>query len=642
MKNISITVHHEGTFAYDPLVYEYSDVDVVENVNLGNCNFERLMKIIRECCLFPIHANFVKLAYDNGCKVELYVEHHGYDVIAEGVTEEVVDEELDDEIEMDDILEYVGLDHVGKEDAEIPNTGLNDTFLNKLVDGKFISDKDFRAKLDIKSSSSRNAEVEDSSMDDRFKVKEGFSYHVHNPNLPWNEMAQLLGMKFEHPDQLKEYLINYRVANGYQLWYRRNDYRNISVLCGKNVKEGRCASQKGKQKITSNAKSPKSPKTPKSKQSTSKKSQSPKTPKSPNATPNVDAAQKGCSFRLWENSVQKDVHLLQSCERGMNIMQKSHWTGWLFFKSTSRVRELLPHVEYVCKARLCKFKKEMEWTTLQVFVLGYCIIYIRGVVLPLKMDGFKEAQLLSMAGIRALKSLTEETQERRAEDLALSINRRLLVVYYMLNQDLGIGVSSWYSKQMWVDAYSHFIKPVGGSSLWVKSSNPPPLPLKKRIMPGRHRKKMIKHVTENVNQVSRVGRYMTCTNCWEKGHNRARCYNQRRPKPQQDKRKPSRKSQQATNQPFNLPNTDPSVDPSADPSVDSSADPTPSINVIDTSVADPTLNRSFTRLLNDVEQHRKDVEIAALADMNEAEEREARRKDVERVLEEANKIGVYR
>ncbi|GJV62947.1 reverse transcriptase domain-containing protein [Tanacetum coccineum] len=37
----------------------------------------------------------------------------------------------------------------------------------------------------------------------------------------------------------------------------------------------------------------------------------------------------------------------------------------------------------------------------------------------------KEAQGPWMAGIRALKSLTEETQERRAEDLALSINRRL-------------------------------------------------------------------------------------------------------------------------------------------------------------------------------------------------------------------------
>nr|GEZ91089.1 hypothetical protein [Tanacetum cinerariifolium] len=37
-----------------------------------------------------------------------------------------------------------------------------------------------------------------------------------------------------------------------------------------------------------------------------------------------------------------------------------------------------------------------------------------------------------------------------------------------------------------------------------------------------------------------------------------------------------------------------------------------------------------------------DVEIAALADMNEVEERKARRKDVERVHEEARKMGVYR
>ncbi|GJV76859.1 hypothetical protein Tco_1508443 [Tanacetum coccineum] len=107
MKNICITIHHEGTFSYDPLSYEYGDVDVVEIVNLGNCNYERLMKVVKECCLFPIHgmnfcapkvdigkhlkplrndfelANFVKLAYDNGCKVYLYVEHHGYDVMAD-------------------------------------------------------------------------------------------------------------------------------------------------------------------------------------------------------------------------------------------------------------------------------------------------------------------------------------------------------------------------------------------------------------------------------------------------------------------------------------------------------------------------------------------------------------------------------
>ncbi|GJV11653.1 60S ribosomal protein L34 [Tanacetum coccineum] len=281
MKNICITIHHEGTFAYNPLSYEYGDVDVVKNVNLGNCNYERLMKIVKECCLFPVHdmffcapkvdigkhlkplrndyelANFVKLAYDNGCKVELYVEHHGYDVME------------------------MAIRNRGEEDVEIPNIRLNDTFLNKLVDGKFISYKDFGAKVDTQSSSSRN--VDDSYVDDRFKVKEGFSYPIHNPSLPWNEMAPLLGMKFKHPYQLKDCLINYRVANGYPLWYRINDYKNISVICGKNVKECRCSSQKGKQKVVEDIGTP---------IKLRDTSISPKTPKSPIATPNVDAAQK--------------------------------------------------------------------------------------------------------------------------------------------------------------------------------------------------------------------------------------------------------------------------------------------------------------------------------------------------------------
>nr|GEW41282.1 putative reverse transcriptase domain-containing protein [Tanacetum cinerariifolium] len=238
-----------------------------------------------------------------------------------GVTEGIVDEELDDEIEMEYISEYVGLDHVGEEDVEIPNTGLNDTFLNKLVDGKFISDKDFKAKLDTKSSSSKNPEVEDSSVDDRFKV---------------------------------------------------------GVLA-----------TKGKQKVVedistpnSKSKSPKTPKTPNTKQITSKKSQSPKkgcSPKSPNARPNADDAQKGCSFRLWVGG-----ELLTSMGRDANN---------------------------------------------QMFPMAWAV----------------------------------------------------------------------YSKQMWVDSYSHFVKPVDGSSLWVKSANLPPLPSKKRIMPGKPKKNRIKMDAEITN-----------------------------------------------------------------------------------------------------------------------------------------------
>ncbi|GKG50053.1 hypothetical protein Tco_0518827, partial [Tanacetum coccineum] len=85
---------------------------------------------------------------------------------------------------------------------------------------------------------------------------------------------------------------------------------------------------------------------------------------------------------------------------------------------------------------------------------------------------------------------------------------------------------------------------------------------------------------------------MTCSNCWEKGHNKAKCYNQTRPKPQQEKRKLGRKSQQAANQPFNLPSaanpssTDPS---SADPSA---ADPSSAdLSAADSTFADP--NQTF-------------------------------------------------
>nr|GEW72521.1 hypothetical protein CTI12_AA159120 [Tanacetum cinerariifolium] len=151
-------------------------------------------------------------------------------------------------------------------------------------------------------------------------------------------------------------------------------------------------------------------------------------------------------------------------------------------------------------------------------------------------------------------------------------------------KDPGKGVSSWYSKQMWVDVCSNFIKPVSGSSIWVKSANPPPLPPKKRIMSGRPGKNRIKHVTHGVNQLSRASRCMTCSNCWEKDPSSA-----------------------------DLSASDPS---STDPSA---ADPIS----VDPSAADPSsadTNQTFTGLLNCAEQQSMgaeitDAEIVALVDM---------------------------
>nr|GFA51514.1 splicing factor [Tanacetum cinerariifolium] len=45
------------------------------------------------------------------------------------------------------------------------------------------------------------------------------------------------------------------------------------------------------------------------------------------------------------------------------------------------------------------------------------------------------------------------------------------------------GVSAWYSKNMWQNAYSYFIKPVGGSSMWPQTLKEPHLPPVLRKMP---------------------------------------------------------------------------------------------------------------------------------------------------------------
>nr|GEV49391.1 hypothetical protein [Tanacetum cinerariifolium] len=170
------------------------DVDECPNIDLGKTNQSRLVEVIKQCCKFPVEsiyycapkkdlskhlkplrndeelAMFIKTAFNNRGKVDLFVKHHGYDVIAEYVGLENVDEELDEE----------------------------------LVDGKYIRNKDVNANLGRKCTSLTPGEI-----DDRFKAKSGKVYPVYDPNVPWNQIQPLLGMKFEHPKLLKEWMINH-------------------------------------------------------------------------------------------------------------------------------------------------------------------------------------------------------------------------------------------------------------------------------------------------------------------------------------------------------------------------------------------------------------------------------------------------
>ncbi|GJZ29922.1 hypothetical protein Tco_0574969 [Tanacetum coccineum] len=119
-----------------------------------------------------------------------------------------------------------------------------------------------------------------------------------------------------------------------------------------------------------------------------------------------------------------------------------------------------------------------------------------------------------------------------------------VAAYMHVGTDLDAGVSHWYSREAWFNAYQFSIKPVFGTNMWKRTNDVPPLPPIIRKIHGRPKKKRIPTPGETSgSQVSWVGRTMTCKNCWEKGHNKASCKKDPQPKPEVEKKPPSRNKQ---------------------------------------------------------------------------------------------------
>ncbi|GJX77529.1 hypothetical protein Tco_0324340 [Tanacetum coccineum] len=135
----------------------------------------------------------------------------------------------------------------GEEDVIIKNLTTHDDFLNRLCSTGGL----FRGGLPKPGSSLPNIPEDDpdgSTIEPQFKVKRGIVYPVFNPDIPWNQMEPVLGMRYNDSEQLKLALCNYGVAHGYQLWFMKNDWKSLLVLYGRRIQEGRwiacqCADQ---------------------------------------------------------------------------------------------------------------------------------------------------------------------------------------------------------------------------------------------------------------------------------------------------------------------------------------------------------------------------------------------------------------
>ncbi|GJS30381.1 hypothetical protein Tco_0491001 [Tanacetum coccineum] len=170
--------------------------------------------------------DFLRAGYENKWFVNLYTEHHDYDVLdfltIDGNVNETPYKSSDEYYSSDEVeeIDYVDFHTKGEENVVIKNLSTQDSFLNKLCrnNGSFSGFIYEPQPVDQEPIDDPDA----ASIDPLFKVKRG--------------------MRYEHPEQLKRALANYGVANGYQLWYMRNDWRCMLVYYGRNVeavKKGR-------------------------------------------------------------------------------------------------------------------------------------------------------------------------------------------------------------------------------------------------------------------------------------------------------------------------------------------------------------------------------------------------------------------
>nr|GEW76912.1 hypothetical protein [Tanacetum cinerariifolium] len=285
-------------------------------------------------------------------------------------------------------------------------------------------------------------------------------------------------MKFKSPSQLKQCLANCGVTHGYQLWYMQNDTYKLLVKCGRDVSAGKCAgkrvggsSNKGKGKLGEERSEPS-----KVSQATKERWRKKKLKEKENLKNAVE-----CPFRLC--------------------------ASWTSTEKCFQIKTLYPDHK-CCRnynlGSLVTFRLKAGW-----------------------IEGCRK--VISLDGCFLTHTCNDMVLSLLYDDLNLNEGAGLTIIsdgHKGLSKAVKIWLSDAEHRQYTRHIYANF-KKNGVKNLDL----PKPLPLGERKLPGRPRKRRIRHPSEYDHKISRVGRVMHCHRYWESGHNKSKCTNAPKPKP---------------------------------------------------------------------------------------------------------------
>ncbi|GKB14257.1 hypothetical protein Tco_0848180 [Tanacetum coccineum] len=225
MGDLSITLHHDGVFVPNPCKYVNGRIKVLNETRFEEMQVGELFEIInkltlsnakhiyyclpgttltlgiREIKTYSDMVEFMRLGYENDNRMELYTEHHGYDVLQYNHNDNLASDneqsDVDPDYEGESDPENVDFHTEGEQGVEFEKLSVNDSFLNKLVE---------------------EDDPEDEIVDGMHKADKGIKYPAYNLEQPHNENKPVLGM--------------------------RNDVDCLLVFYGRDLSIGRCASKK--------------------------------------------------------------------------------------------------------------------------------------------------------------------------------------------------------------------------------------------------------------------------------------------------------------------------------------------------------------------------------------------------------------
>ncbi|CAI9268898.1 unnamed protein product [Lactuca saligna] len=237
---IQVDVHYDGIFSPNPLIYYMNLNTSITNVDFGGLNIKEFIYVLEDVtkgkcpdvyyCLGhksirdglrllkndDDYTRFLDAANGNEGKINVYVDHYNepvFEWIEEKKEEEGVDSESSDEDKDSVTSDALSVDHEPDEEV-IPLTNFDDPLFNHI---SVVLRDDF---VD-----------EDDDSDNG--TKQDLIYPFHDTTQKWDTMQPILGKRFCNHQELKQLVSHYAVANGYNLWYEKNDKTRLLVRCCK-------------------------------------------------------------------------------------------------------------------------------------------------------------------------------------------------------------------------------------------------------------------------------------------------------------------------------------------------------------------------------------------------------------------------